>query len=31
MAVWVKRSDGKWKMVVDSFNSDVPLLSGTSK
>jgi len=31
MAVWVKQSDGKWKMVADSFNSDVPLLSGTSK
>jgi uncharacterized protein (TIGR02246 family) len=31
MAVWVKQLDGKWKMVADSFNSDVPLLSGTSK
>lgn len=31
MAVWVKQSDGKWKMVADSFNSDVPLLAGTSK
>ena len=31
MAVWVKQSDGKWKMVADSFNSDVPLLSGISK
>ena len=26
MAVWEKQSDGKWKMVADSFNSDVPLL-----
>ena len=31
MAVWVKQSDGKWKMVADSFNSDMPLLSDTSK
>ena len=31
MAVWVKQSNGKWKMVADSFNSDVPLVSGTSK
>ena len=31
MAVWVKQSDGKWKIVADGFNSDVPLLSATSK
>jgi uncharacterized protein (TIGR02246 family) len=31
MAVWEKQSDGTWKMVADTFNSDLPLLSGTSK
>ena len=31
MAVWEKQSDGKWKMVADTFNSDIPLPSGTSK
>jgi ketosteroid isomerase-like protein len=31
MAVWVKQSDGKRKMVADSFNSDVPLLSDRRK
>jgi uncharacterized protein (TIGR02246 family) len=24
MAVWKKQSDGTWKMVADTFNSDVP-------
>ena len=27
MAVWEKKSDGRWKMVADTFNSDVPLPS----
>jgi len=31
MAVWVKQSDGKWKMVADSFNSDVLLPLSTGK
>src|ERR1700719_3856342 len=31
MSVWVKQSDGRWKMVADTFNSDIPLPSGTSK
>jgi len=31
MAVWVKQSDGTWKMVADTFNSDMALPSGTSK
>src|ERR1700726_723529 len=30
MAVWEKQSDGTWKIVADSFNSDLPL-SGASK
>jgi len=25
MAVWKKQSDGTWKMVADTFNSDLPL------
>jgi ketosteroid isomerase-like protein len=24
MAVWKKESDGKWKIVADTFNSDLP-------
>ena|ERR1035437_7915784 len=31
MAVWVKQSDGTWKMVADTFNSDMPLPPGTTK
>ena len=31
MAVWKKQSDGTWKIVADTFNSDLPLPSGTSK
>jgi ketosteroid isomerase-like protein len=31
MSVWKKQSDGKWKMVADTFNSDIPLQSDTSK
>jgi uncharacterized protein (TIGR02246 family) len=31
MSVWVKQSDGTWKMVADTFNSDLPLPSGTAK
>jgi len=25
MAVWKKQSDDTWKMVADTFNSDLPL------
>jgi uncharacterized protein (TIGR02246 family) len=31
MGVWVKQSDGTWKIVADTFNSDIALPSGTSK
>jgi ketosteroid isomerase-like protein len=31
MAVWKKQSDGTWKMVADTFNSDNPLPPATSK
>lgn len=31
MSVWEKQSDGTWKMVADTFNSDIPLLSPTTK
>jgi len=31
MAVWKKQSDRTWKIVADTFNSDLPLPSGTSK
>ncbi len=31
MSVWEKQSDGTWKMVADTFNSDMPLPSPTSK
>jgi uncharacterized protein (TIGR02246 family) len=31
MSVWKKQSDGAWKMVADTFNSDIPLPSDTSK
>jgi ketosteroid isomerase-like protein len=31
MAVWVKQSDGTWKIVADTFNSDMAPPSGTSK
>jgi ketosteroid isomerase-like protein len=27
MAVWKKQSDGTWKMVADTFNSDLPSLA----
>ena len=26
--VWKKQADGKWKTVVDIFNSDLPMLGG---
>jgi len=25
VTVWQKQSDGKWKVLVDAFNSDVPI------
>jgi uncharacterized protein (TIGR02246 family) len=31
MSVWKKQSDGTWKMVADTFNSDLPLPSATNK
>jgi uncharacterized protein (TIGR02246 family) len=31
MAVWKKQSDGTWKMVADTFNSDMPMPSAPSK
>jgi len=31
MAVWVKQSDGTWRIVADTFNSDMAPPSGTSK
>jgi uncharacterized protein (TIGR02246 family) len=31
MSVWKKQSDGAWKMVADTFNSDLPLPSATSE
>ena len=31
MAVWVKQSDGTWKIVADTFNSDMALPSDASK
>jgi len=31
MSVWVKQSDGTWKMVADTFNSDMPLPPVTTK
>jgi uncharacterized protein (TIGR02246 family) len=31
MAVWSKQSDGTWKIVADTFNSDMPLASVSSK
>jgi len=31
MAVWTKQSDGTWKIVADTFNSDIPLASVSSK
>ena len=31
MSVWKKQSDGIWKMVADTFNSDLPLPSATNK
>ena len=31
MAVWKKESDGKWKMIADTFNSDLPPLTTPSK
>jgi uncharacterized protein (TIGR02246 family) len=27
MAIWKKQSDGTWKMVADTFNSDLPLVA----
>jgi uncharacterized protein (TIGR02246 family) len=31
MAVWKKQSDGTWKMVADTFSSDIPMPSVPSK
>jgi uncharacterized protein (TIGR02246 family) len=31
MAVWAKQPDGTWKIVADTFNSDMPAPSATSK
>jgi uncharacterized protein (TIGR02246 family) len=31
MAVWMKQSGGTWKIVADTFNSDMPLRSVSSK
>src|ERR1700722_5480368 len=31
MAVWSKQPDGTWKIVADTFNSDIPLASVSSK
>ncbi|MEY2413961.1 MAG: hypothetical protein QOD84_2567 [Acidobacteriaceae bacterium] len=31
MAVWKKESDGKWKIIADTFNSDLPLPSSPGK
>jgi uncharacterized protein (TIGR02246 family) len=31
MAVWIKQSDGNWKIVADTFNSDMAPPSGISK
>jgi uncharacterized protein (TIGR02246 family) len=31
MAVWAKQPDGTWKIVADTFNSDMPPPSATSK
>lgn len=31
MAVWKKQQDGTWKMVADTFNSDAPVASVSSK
>jgi uncharacterized protein (TIGR02246 family) len=30
MSVWIKQSDGTWKMVADTFNSDMPFPAGTT-
>ena len=31
IAVWSKQSDGAWKIVADTFNSDIPLPSVSGK
>ena len=31
MAIWKKESDGKWKIIADTFNSDLPLPSTPNK
>ena len=31
MAVWKKQSDGTWKMVADTFNSDLPVIVPAKK
>ena len=31
MSVWIKQPDGTWKMVADTFNSDMPLPPVTTK
>ena len=31
MAVWKKQADGTWKMVADTFNSDLPLVVSAKK
>jgi hypothetical protein len=30
MSLWIKQSDGTWKMVADTFNSDMPFPPGTT-
>jgi ketosteroid isomerase-like protein len=29
LAVWEKQGDGSWKMVADTFNSDLPAAMGS--
>lgn len=31
VAIWKKRPDGKWKCVVDTWNSDLPLTPALTK
>ena len=31
LAVWKKQSDGRWKMIADTFNSDLPAASSQQK
>lgn len=27
LEVWKKQSDGKWKCIVDTYNSDIPVVA----